>query len=100
MKADQKVYVKKYMAFIQERKDVLKQFGKILKTVGQIPDGNNKLLDQITKLAKDTITPVRIPQIKPSSFLHADDLKDGMDWLTKIFTINKEVISLIKQKRA
>ena len=93
MKADQKEYLKKYLGFIQERKDVLKQFEQMKKAVEKIPNGN-------VDLFKTTGNPIRNPKVKISSYLHSDDIADGMDWLTKIFTVNKEILKRIKGKRS
>ena len=98
MKAKQQKYILKYMEFIELRKDTLKEFKKLLKEIENISNGNVKLINKVKQRAMDLLIPVRTPKVRPLSYLHRDDVSDGLEWLTKIFTVNKALLKRLNEK--
>ena len=99
MKEKEDAYIKKYFAFLEERKHALKTFEDISALLEKIPNGAADKLGKIEDLARKKITPIYNPKESPSSFLHPKDISAGDQSLKKIDKINKSVLALIREKR-
>ncbi|MDG2469766.1 MAG: hypothetical protein P8M80_10840 [Pirellulaceae bacterium] len=99
MKEKEDAYIKKYFAFLEERKHALKTFEDIPALLKKIPDGATDQLGKFEDFLRKKITPIYYPKESPYSFLHPKDISAGDQSLKKIDKINKSVLALIREKR-